>query len=123
MRAPAATRQLAARARAHVQIDRPRHAVPRDIGATLHADGGGKVQSVLNVIDGAAPILRMFAALSRKFGAEMELLGMTTIDGLPGVISRIAGSLQTTALESGSGLSVTFRTSFPPCWRTLSQPG
>lgn len=128
-RAPAATRQLAARARAHVQIDRPRYPVPRDTGdalaraffeacrtgdattlgsmlaegATLHADGGGKVQSVLNVIEGAAAITRMFAALSRKFGNEMELLGTTTIDGLPGFICRIAGSLQTTALEIEDG--------------------
>ena len=128
-RAPAATRQLAARARAHVQIDRPRYMVPRDVGATLaraffdacksgdtavlatmlaegatlHADGGGKVPSVLNVIDGVAPILRMFAALSRKFGEEMELLSTTTIDGLPGFVCRIAGTPQTTALEVYDG--------------------
>lgn len=128
-RAPAATRQLAARARAHVQIDRPRYTVPRDTGtalaraffdacktgdaaalgtmlaegATLHADGGGKVNAVLNVIRGEAAITRMFAALSRKFGAEMELLSTTTIDGLPGFISRIAGSLQTTALDITDG--------------------
>src|SRR5262249_15878253 len=72
-------------------------------GATLHADGGGKVQSVLNVINGAAPITRMFAAMARKFGNEMELLSTTTIDGLPGFICRIAGSLQTTALDIREG--------------------
>lgn len=124
-RAPAATRQLAARARAHVQIDRPRYIVPREAGqalaraffdacktgdaatlgtmlaegATLHADGGGKAHAVLNVIHGEAAITRMFTALSRKFGDEMELLSTITIDGLPGFISRIAGSLQTTALD------------------------
>ncbi len=128
-RAPAATRQLAARARAHVQIDRPRYAVPRDTGAalaraffdacktgdavalgtmlaegaTLHADGGGKVNAVLNVIQGEPAIIRMFTALSRKFGDGMELLDVTVIDGLPGFVCRIAGALQTTALEIEEG--------------------
>lgn len=128
-RSPAATRQLAARARAHVQIDRPRYEVSRDTGeeltraffnacksgdttalsamladgAMLHSDGGGKVQSILNVIEGADKILRMFAGLSRKVGEGMEFMGFTMIDGLPGFVSRMGGTIQTTALEITDG--------------------
>lgn len=126
---PAATRQLAARARAHVQIDRPRYTLPRDRGeeliraffeacksgdatalsamlaegATLHSDGGGKVHNVLNVITGANKLLRMFESLSRKMGERMEFLAFTVIDGLPGFVSRMGGALQTTALEIEDG--------------------
>lgn len=128
-RAPAATRQLAARARAHVQIDRPRYDVPRETGeelaraffdacktgdaaalgamlassATLHSDGGGKVNTVLNVIEGAENLLRLFTGLARKVGDGMEFLGGTTIDGLPGFVSRMGGAIQTTALEIEDG--------------------
>lgn len=128
-RAPAATRQLAARARAHVQIDRPRYDVPREAGeelaraffdacktgdaaalgamlassATLHSDGGGKVNTVLNVIEGIDNLLRLFQGLSRKVGDGMEFLGATVIDGLPGFVSRMGGAIQTTALEIEDG--------------------
>lgn len=128
-RSHAATRQLASRARAHVQIDRPRYPVPRDAGeeltraffeacrsgdaarlgamlaegATLHSDGGGKVLSYPNVIEGLENLVRLFTGLSRKFGPQMEFLGATMIDGLPGFISRIDGNLQTTALEVEGG--------------------
>jgi RNA polymerase sigma-70 factor (ECF subfamily) len=66
---------MAVRARAHVHVDRPRYAVPREVGkklahaffdacktgdvtalssllaegATLHSDGGGNVYNVLNI--------------------------------------------------------------------------
>ncbi len=63
----------------------------------------GKANAVLNVINGAAPITRMFAALSRKFGDEMVLLDQTFIDGLPGLVCRISGALQTTALKIEDG--------------------
>ncbi|MDH2328134.1 sigma-70 family RNA polymerase sigma factor [Cereibacter sp. SYSU M97828] len=128
-RSPAATRQLASRARAHVQIDRPRFAVPRDTGAdlaraffdacrtgdaaalgamlaagaTLHADGGGKVTSYPNVIAGAPNLIRLFQSLARKAGGRMEFLGATVIDGLPGFVSRMDAHLQTTALEIDNG--------------------
>ncbi|MBD9527055.1 sigma-70 family RNA polymerase sigma factor [Paracoccus sp. PAR01] len=128
-RSPSATRQLASRARAHVQIDRPRYDVPRDKGeelaraffeacrsgdpavlgamlaegASLHADGGGKVHSYPNVITGADNLLRLFTSLARKFGDGMEFLEATIIDGLPGYVSRVGGVLQTTALEISEG--------------------
>lgn len=128
-RSPAATRQLAVRARAHVQVDRPRYDVSREAGeelaraffdacktgnaaalgamlaecATLHSDGGGKVVTVLNVIEGAENLLRLFENLARKVGDEMEFLGATVIDGLPGFVSRQGGTIQTTALEVEDG--------------------
>lgn len=128
-RSPAAARQLAVRARAHVHVDRPRYTIPRETGeklaraffdacksgdatalsgilsesAVLHSDGGGKVYNVLNVIQGADKLLRMFQNLSRKKGDDMVFLHFTIIDGLPGYIWRIGGELQTTALEIEAG--------------------
>ncbi|WP_306753020.1 sigma-70 family RNA polymerase sigma factor [Paracoccus actinidiae] len=128
-RSPAAARQLAVRARAHVHVDRPRYAVPREAGeklaraffdacktgdatalssllaegATLHSDGGGNVYNVLNIIEGAAKLMRMFQSLSRKRGDEMEYLHFAMIDGLPGYVWRIGGELQTTALDVAAG--------------------
>lgn len=128
-RSPAATRQLAARARAHVQIDRPRYDMSRDDaetlaraffaacksgdaaalgamlaeGASFHADGGRKVTSYPNVISGVENLIRLFQSWSRKFGAKMELVEPVIIDGLPGFVSRIDGHPQTTALQIETG--------------------
>lgn len=128
-RSPAATRQLARRARAHVHVDRPRYAVPRETGekvaraffdacktgdasalsgilsdgAKLYSDGGGKVYNVLNVIHGTEKLVRMFKGLSRKKGDGMEYLHFTMIDGLPGFLWRLDGKLQATALEVEAG--------------------
>lgn len=122
-RSPAATRQLASRARAHVRIDRPRHEISRErvesitrsffeacqsgdaaslavmlaADVSVHSDGGGKVRS-FNVIRGMDQVKRMYLGVARKFGS-IELLNFVTIDGLPGFISRGDGVLQTTALE------------------------
>jgi RNA polymerase sigma-70 factor, ECF subfamily len=128
-RSPAATRQLAARARAHVQIDRPRYALPRaeaeDLaraffqacrsgdaaqlgailaeGASLQADGGGKVSSYPNIISGAEALIRLFQGWARKFGPQMALLELVVIDGLQGFVCRIDGHLQTIALQVEDG--------------------
>lgn len=128
-RTSAATRQLASRARAHVRLDQPRYTVPRDAaraltraffdacrsgdastlsillaeGANLRSDGGGKVFSFPNVIQGRGRLIRLLQSLSRKHGAQMEYLEPVTIDGLPGFISRIDGPPQTTALEIVDG--------------------
>ena len=48
-------------------------------------------------------LVRLFQGLQRKFGDQMQFLGPTVIDGLPGFISRIDGNLQTTALEIDEG--------------------
>ncbi|WP_319519353.1 sigma-70 family RNA polymerase sigma factor [uncultured Martelella sp.] len=128
-RSPAATRQLASRARAHVQVDRPRYEIPRDAGAelaraffeacksgdasalgamlaegaTLHSDGGGKVHAYPNIIRGADNLIRLLLGLQRKFGDQMRFLEATMIDGLPGFVSRLDGNLQTTAIEITDG--------------------
>ena len=128
-REPAAVRQLASRARRHVQDSRKRHEVERaeaeriadaffaaahegDIAGlatmlaqdvVLKSDGGGKVLAFPNVIHGLDRALRMFAGLARKFGGG-ALIERTWIDGLPGCIMRDGnGNLQTTAVEIRDG--------------------
>ena len=124
-----AVRQLASRARKHIQAERPRFDVEQadadriaraffaasrdgDVAAlssmladtvSVHSDGGGKVIAFLNVIDGIAKVLRLFAGLARKRGYKPVLLRMVTIDGLPGYVSMDRGVLQTTALEIREG--------------------
>jgi RNA polymerase sigma-70 factor (ECF subfamily) len=130
-RAPATIRQLAARARRHVAVARPRYpvdareaaritgafcAAARDgdaqVLATLlaedvaiHADGGGRVLAFRNVIRGVARAQRLFAGLHRKHrNAPDAFLRFVTIDGLPGYVSRERGDvLQTTALDIRDG--------------------
>lgn len=128
-RSPAATRQLAARARAHVRIDQPRYEIAREDGealtraffeacragdaaalgsmlaadVTLRSDGGGKVLAFPNAIHGVDRLIRLYLGLSRKLGPRMEFLGHAMIDGLPGFLSRVDGHLQTTAVEIVDG--------------------
>ncbi|WP_296618904.1 sigma-70 family RNA polymerase sigma factor [Rhizorhabdus sp.] len=125
-REPAAVRQLASRARKHVQDARPRYALDAaegdriaraffaaardgDTGAlsallaedvAIHMDGGGKVLAFHNVVQGVDRVRRLYASLHRKAPKPPRLLRMVTIDGLPGYVS-IDGRevLQTTALE------------------------
>jgi RNA polymerase sigma-70 factor, ECF subfamily len=127
----AACRQLAARARAHIEAGRPRfpaapeaasrlaaafHAamVSGDTAtlarllakdAVLHSDGGGKRAAALNPIRGADKIIRFFAAIARK---ESTLVASetrpATINGLAGfVIREPDGSLDTVAFEARAG--------------------
>lgn len=128
-RSPAATRQLAARARAHVRIDQPRYEIPRKKGealaraffeacrvgdaaalgamlaadVTLRSDGGGKVLTFPNAIHGVDRLIRLYLGLARKPGPQMEFLGHAVIDGLPGFVSRVGGHVQTTAVEIADG--------------------
>jgi len=128
-RSPAAVRQLAARARAHVQQARPRFPVAPEDGrriaeafraaiesgdaaalgrlladdAVLRTDGGGVVSAAINPVFGADRIARFFAGLARKarLGRQHE---MAWINGLPGYVTRFEdGSVQTTALEIEAG--------------------
>jgi RNA polymerase sigma-70 factor (ECF subfamily) len=127
----AAVRQLAVRARKHVQDARPRYPVARaegeriaqaffaasstgDIAAlramltrtvVLQSDGGGKVLAFLNPIVGLEKVLRLFAGLHRKFKAEPPVFVQSIwIDGLPGYVSlERDGVLQTTALAIEDG--------------------
>ena len=129
-REPAAVRQLAARARKHVQDARPRYTVEAAEGDRLaraffaaardgdtaalsallaqdveiHTDGGGKVLALRNVVRGLDRALRLFAGVSRKAQQPPVLLRTVTIDGLPGYISIDRGQmLQTTALDIRDG--------------------
>lgn len=129
-REAAAVRQLAARARKHVQAERTRFAVAPEegeriaraffaaaregnataLGALLasdvqiHSDGGGKVIAFRNVIRGIDRALRLFAGLRRKAVVPPRLLRVATINGLPGFISlERGGLLQTTALDIRDG--------------------
>lgn len=124
-RSSEATRQLASRARAHLRAEQPRYQLAPDRAekfvhaffaacrtgdpamletmlahdAALLTDGGGKVSAYLNVIRGRDKLLRLYENLARKSGDRNDYLGFVVIDGLPGFVSRVAGVLQTTALD------------------------
>ncbi len=129
-REPAAVRQLASRARKHVQHARPRYPVEAAEGdrvaraffaaardgdtaalsallaqdVEIHTDGGGKVLALRNVVRGLARALRLFVRVSRKAAQPPRLLRSVTIDGLPGYVGLDSnGVLQTTALDVRDG--------------------
>ncbi|GAA5232709.1 sigma-70 family RNA polymerase sigma factor [Verticiella sediminum] len=122
----AACRQLAARARGHVQKSRPRYPVSAERGRQIaqaffaasrrgdmaglqallaadvqvHTDGGGKRPAALVPLYGADKAARFFVSLARKgLVSTAPVVRETVIDGLPGFITReLDGVLQTTAL-------------------------
>jgi len=130
-RDPAATRQLAARARTHVRDARPRYKLEKEqglqiadaffaasrsgdmsaLGALLAADvgmwadGGGKRPAAMGPVLGYDVVLKLhrsLAVLFGKYGSTLVHTGM--INGLPGFVTREAdGELQTTALEIADG--------------------
>jgi len=130
-REPAACRQLASRARAHVRADRPRYPVPKEQGLeiaeaffaasregdmgrlrallaadiTVYADGGGKVSAHTAPVSGLDDVMRMFAIFARNFAATpSRLVRYGFINGLPGFVTIERGEiLQTTALEIKDG--------------------
>ncbi|MGV3710511.1 MAG: sigma-70 family RNA polymerase sigma factor [Gemmatimonas sp.] len=130
-RESAAVRQLAVRARKHVQSARPRFPVPRDEGnrivrafieasragdvaglqsilahdVVMMSDGGGKVLAFPKPIIGIERAVRLYQGLHRRFADRpTEVLEFAWIDGLPGYISRGPGDvLQTTAFEIEDG--------------------
>ena len=130
-RESAAARQLASRARTHVQNARARFPVPReeqdriahaffaatregDIGqlkqlladnVVFYGDGGGKRNATVNPIYGLNKVTRLLAALVKKVGWDtVEVLRETRIDGLPGRITMEGDALpQTMALEIDGG--------------------
>lgn len=130
-RDPAATRQLAARARTHVRDARPRYKLEKEqglqianaffaasrsgdmaaLGALLAADvcmwadGGGKRPAVTEPVFGYDIVLKLHRSLAVLFGKYgSTLVHAGTINGLPGFVTREAdGKLQTTALEIEGG--------------------
>lgn len=117
-REPPAVRQLAARARKHVPLARPRFPVEREEGARIakaffeasaagdisalrsmladavivHSDGGGKVHAFPRPIVGIDKVRRMFEGAARKSWIQRaQKLRDLRIDGLPGYFSLGAG--------------------------------
>lgn len=131
-REPAACRQLASRARTHVRAARPRFSTPRERGlkiaeaffaasrggdmsalqtllaedVALYSDGGGVRSAALRTVVGVEDVLRVHAAIARKFAetGPSSLVRYGLINGLPGFVTREPdGLLQTTAflIEGG----------------------
>ena len=124
-RDPAACRQLATRARSHVQAAKPRFPVSaeqgRDIAAAffiaarqgdmaglrkvlaedviVYADGGGKKPAAGMPLEGIEKVLRVFGGFARLPGfATPQILYQGDIDGLPGYVTvEIGETLQTMA--------------------------
>ncbi|GJE45799.1 sigma-70 family RNA polymerase sigma factor [Methylobacterium soli] len=133
-REPPAIRQLAARARKHVQSARPRFPIEREEGTRIakaffeasatgdvaalrsmladavvvHSDGGGKVHAFPRPIIGIDKVTRMFEGVARKAWIQhAQKLQDLWIDGLPGYFSlEPGGTLQTVALDIEDGLIV-----------------
>ncbi len=130
-REPAACRQLAARARAHVRETRTRFQVDKKRGleiaeaffaasrsgdmtalsamlsadVSLHSDGGGKRPAALRLLFGIEDVMKVQRSLVRFFErGGWQLVRITMVNGLPGFITREAdGELQTTALDIEDG--------------------
>ncbi len=130
-RGEAACRQLAARARAHIDAGRPRFSASREEGsrllaafqraaasgdmaaltailaddAVLYSDGGGKRAAALNPIRGADRITRFLAGISRKSPSLLALDARpAAVNGLAGFVLREAdGSLDTLAIDHRDG--------------------
>ncbi|MEW2404192.1 RNA polymerase sigma-70 factor [Streptomyces sp. NPDC046862] len=118
-KSPAAVRQIAHRARAHVAARRPREVVsPAETREALQAfqravetgdlrglldilapdvvllgDGGGVVQAVRAPVVGAGPVAQLVARLGR-FGASASLRP-AQVNGCPALILRLDGELDT----------------------------
>jgi RNA polymerase sigma-70 factor (ECF subfamily) len=124
-RSPAACRQLAARARAHVRDARPRFRVDKQRGLEianaffaasrngdmtalgallaadvgLYSDGGGKRPAASQPILGFDHVMEVYEALAVLLHGS-NLVRTALINGLPGFVTKEAdGEIQTTALE------------------------
>ena len=127
----AACRQLAARAREHIEAGRPRFSASPEEGrrlaaafqsaaasadtqalarlladdAVLYTDGGGKRVAALNPIRGADKIMRFFEGVARKNAALAAITARHAIvNGMPGLIlHEDDGSIDTMAFEHRNG--------------------
>jgi len=130
-RDPAACRQLASRARAHVRADRPRFDMPKargleiaeaffaasrsgdmsTLGAMLaadvnmYSDGGGKKPAFRVPILGLDKVMQIHVTLAHVFAANMsKIVRYGFINGLPGFVTLEGDdTLQTTALAIEGG--------------------
>lgn len=127
----AACRQLAARARAHVRLDRPRYpaddtrarelanafvtaAATGDVhglaqlladDAVVYSDGGGIRPAALNPIVGKDRVVRFYKGLHTKGGGAFTAHAVeeATLNGLPGFVFHTADGTETMAVEVGNG--------------------
>jgi RNA polymerase sigma-70 factor, ECF subfamily len=130
-RSPSAVRQLASRARAHVEAGKPRFpADPEDelriVGAfalawqegdhgallalldpeaTLRADGGGIVSAAGKPLRGAERVARALAALARSaHKQDREVTGrLARVNGAPGLVLVEAGATSVVSLTIDAG--------------------
>jgi len=129
-RGEAACRQLAARARAHIEAGRPRFPASREEGhrlaaafraaitsgdtqalsrilatdAVLYADGGGKRAAALNPIRGAEKIVRFFSGIAKEPAVIASTTRPATVNGVAGLVIRETdGSINTMAIEHRDG--------------------
>jgi RNA polymerase sigma-70 factor, ECF subfamily len=121
-------RQLAGRARAHVQYARPRFSVSQEqalklaaafmaaaangdlkaLGATLAedaimvTDGGGKRKAALRVMVGRDDILRLLEGLKWRQGLpKVDQFEAVRVNGWPGLLLHLADGPETIAFEPG----------------------
>ena len=130
-RGEAACRQLAARARTHIEAGRPRFASSREAGdrlaaafqranaagdmqaltallaedAVLYSDGGGKRAAALQPIRGADKIVRFLAGMARKTPSLLAFdVRRAAVNGLAGFVLREPdGSVDTVAIDHRDG--------------------
>lgn len=130
-RGEAACRQLAARARTHIEAGRPRFASSREAGdrlaaafqranaagdmqaltallaedAVLYSDGGGKRAAALQPIRGADKIVRFLAGMARKAPSLLAFdVRRAAVNGLAGFVLREPdGSVDTVAIDHRDG--------------------
>lgn len=130
-REPAACRQLAVRARAHVREARSRFRMEKQRGlelaeafftasrsgdmttlrsmlaadVSIHADGGGKRPAAVEPIIGFDAVMKAHEYLAARFKVNgSTLVRSAFVNGLPGFVTLEAdGELQTTALEIEDG--------------------
>jgi RNA polymerase sigma-70 factor (ECF subfamily) len=127
-RTPAATRQLAARARHAVEARRPRYpAEPDDQrevveafltatetgdiasllelldpAVTFRSDGGGLVTAARHVFTGAERVARIFTRMADHFGEQFRMSPIV-INGAPGLLLDVAGSPSVVAFTLDRG--------------------
>ena len=127
-RAPAATRQLAARARHAVEARRPRYPAGPDQqreavdafraatktgdiaslielldpAVTFRSDGGGLVPAARQVFTGAERVARIFTRMAHHFGEQFRLFPIV-VNGAPGLLLDTGGTLGVVAFTLSRG--------------------
>jgi len=126
-RSEPAVRQLAARARTHVQDARPRFTIGEEKAAALASafmaaaasadvsqlsallaedavmvtDGGGKRKAALRVLVGREDIIRLIQGLNWRRGLpEVKRLRLARINGAPGIVMELADGPETVSFET-----------------------